>query len=251
MKGYKVPHFQVVLGGQWEENAGSYGLPIVAMPSKRVPDALDRITGYYLKNRQGDERFPQVRQAGRQGGDSQAARRPHAGPPRPRRRLRNFYSDWGDPRQYSIGDIGKGECAGEVVTQYEFETTAAERMVFEAQIALDEGNIQPAGETAYKAMIKAAKALVQLQYDDVTEEDPDEVVEEFKERFFDTELFFDPFAGPKFANFLFDAHESAGRAFDVDSAHHLIEEAQLFIEAVHSCYNRIRTQGVSQVAATA
>ena len=24
MKGYKVPHFQVVLGGQWEENAGSY-----------------------------------------------------------------------------------------------------------------------------------------------------------------------------------------------------------------------------------
>ena len=43
----------------------------------------------------------------------------------------DFYSDWADPRQYSIGDIGKGECAGEVVTQYEFEMTAAERMVFE------------------------------------------------------------------------------------------------------------------------
>jgi sulfite reductase (ferredoxin) len=26
--GYQVPHFQVVLGGKWEDNAGSYGLPI-------------------------------------------------------------------------------------------------------------------------------------------------------------------------------------------------------------------------------
>ena len=31
MRGFKVPHFQVVLGGKWEENAGAYGLPIVAI----------------------------------------------------------------------------------------------------------------------------------------------------------------------------------------------------------------------------
>ncbi|MEK6655467.1 MAG: hypothetical protein AABY92_10005, partial [Thermodesulfobacteriota bacterium] len=40
-----------------------------------------------------------------------------------------FYSDWGDPRQYSIGDIGIGECAGEVVSRYQFEMTSAERLV--------------------------------------------------------------------------------------------------------------------------
>jgi hypothetical protein len=28
---------------------------------------------------------------------------------------KSFYSDWGDPREYSIGDMGVGECAGEVV----------------------------------------------------------------------------------------------------------------------------------------
>ena len=42
--GYTVPHFQVVLGGQWTENAGSYGLAIGAVPSKRIPEAVDRIT---------------------------------------------------------------------------------------------------------------------------------------------------------------------------------------------------------------
>src|SRR5712692_6153887 len=37
--GYAVPHFQVVLGGEWEHNAGSYGLPVMAIPSKHIPEA--------------------------------------------------------------------------------------------------------------------------------------------------------------------------------------------------------------------
>ncbi len=245
LQGYKVPHFQVVLGGQWEENAGSYGLPIVAIPSKRIPDALDRITDLYLRMREKDERFPKfVKRIGktkiRELLDDLTQDPPsHDSDP-------EFYADWADPRQYSIGDIGKGECAGEVVTQYEFEMTAAERIVFGAQVHLEDENVQQAGQDAYQAMIKAAKALVQIQYDDVTEDDPDEVIDEFKERYYDTELFFDPFAGSKFADYLFDAHEENGRQFTADSAHHLIEEAQLFIEAVHSCYNRIRTEGLSE-----
>src|SRR5437660_1694800 len=35
--GFAVPHFQVVLGGQWEHNGGAYGVPIVAVPSKNIP----------------------------------------------------------------------------------------------------------------------------------------------------------------------------------------------------------------------
>lgn len=245
LEGFKVPHFQVVLGGQWEENAGSYGLPIVAVPSKRVPDALDRIADFYLSTREGTERFPKF--VGRIGKAKirqvliDLAENPPSHEAEP-----EFYSDWSDPRQYSIGDIGKGECAGEVVTQYQFEMTAAERINFEAQVLLEEGKPQEAAESAYRAMIKAAKGLVQIQFDDVTEEDPDEVVDEFKERFYDNQLIFDPFAGSKFADYLFAAHENADKQHDRDSAHYLIEESQLFIEAVHSCYNRIRTEGLEK-----
>jgi hypothetical protein len=42
VSGYAVPHFQVVLGGQWTNNAGSYGLPMVAIPSKNIPDLVER-----------------------------------------------------------------------------------------------------------------------------------------------------------------------------------------------------------------
>jgi len=243
INGFKVPHFQVVVGGQWEENAGSYGLPIVAIPSKRIPEAVDRLTEYYLANREQDERFSQfVKRVGkakiRQVLDDLTQDLPeHEADP-------SFFSDWGDPRQYSTGDIGRGECAGEVVTAYEFAMTASERMVFEAQLRLEDDNNQQAGEDAYAAMLKAAKALVQIKYDDVSD-DADEIVEEFEERFYDTEIFFDPFAGGKFAQYLFDAHKQAGAAFTSDSAHHTIEEAQLFIEAVHSCYNRMRGEAVA------
>ena len=243
INGYQVPHFQVVLGGQWEENAGSYGLPIVAIPSKRIPDALERITDFYLRMRQKDERFTKfVSRIGkapiRQVLDDLKGDAPeHDAAP-------SFYTDWPDPREYSTGDIGKGECAGEVVTAFQFAITDAERRVFESQLFLEAGNVQQAGAEAYGAMIKAAKDLVQLRYDDVSN-DPDEVIDEFRERYYDTKIFFDPYAGGKFANYLFSVHARAEAPFTAESAEQTIEEAQLFIEAVHSCYNRMRMESVS------
>jgi hypothetical protein len=56
-----------------------------------------------------------------------------------------------------------GECAGEVVSPIDFELTAAEREVFEAQIAFESGQIEKAAQTAYGAMLHAAKALVKGQ----------------------------------------------------------------------------------------
>lgn len=244
VNGFQVPHFQVVLGGQWEENGGSYGLPIMAVPSKRIPLALEKITDFYMRMRQKDERFPAfVKRVGkaqiRQVLEEAVQDLPEHDEDR------SFYSDWGDPREYSTGDIGKGECAGEVVTQYKFAMTDAERLVFDGQMHLDNGEVQRAGEDGYAAMLKAAKALVQFQYDDITD-DADEIIEEFKERYYDTKLIFDPFAGGKFANYLFSAYDNAGGTYTEDSARHVVEEAHLFIEAVHNCYNRMRMEAAQK-----
>ena len=55
--GYAVPHFQVVLGGEWENNAGSYGLPVMAVPSKNIPQVVTRLTDRYVADRKGGESF--------------------------------------------------------------------------------------------------------------------------------------------------------------------------------------------------
>src|SRR5579862_9325451 len=57
--GYTVPHFQVILGGQWQENAGSYGLAVGAVPAKNIPKVVDRIADRFLADRQSDESFQQ------------------------------------------------------------------------------------------------------------------------------------------------------------------------------------------------
>ena len=49
----------------------------------------------------------------------------------------SFYADWGDPRQFSIGDMAMGECAGEIVTATQFGFTLAESQAFEAQGPFD------------------------------------------------------------------------------------------------------------------
>ena len=48
-----------------------------------------------------------------------------------------LYSDWGDPREFTMGDMGMGECAGEVVSRLDFDLQAAERLCFEAQLKLE------------------------------------------------------------------------------------------------------------------
>ncbi|MGO8789831.1 MAG: nitrite/sulfite reductase [Terriglobia bacterium] len=241
MAGYAVPHFQVVLGGEWEHNAGSYGLPVVAVPSKNIPQVVTRLADRYVANRRSGESFKDfVKRIGKVEIKSlleDLTRLP------PDDTGRSFFSDWGDPREYSLGDMGVGECAGEVVSAVEFDLVAAEREVFGAQVSLEKGNFQQAARTAYLAMVHAAKALVKLEVQDIPD-DPDRIVQEFTTRFYDTQKFFDSFAGGKFAQYLFAAHASASQAATPDSARYLIDEAQLFIDASHACYNRLGTVSV-------
>jgi sulfite reductase beta subunit-like hemoprotein/uncharacterized protein (UPF0332 family) len=234
--GYAVPHFQVVLGGEWEHNAGSYGLPIVAIPSKNIPDVVTRLTERYVSARKKGERFRDfITRIGKAEVKNllEDLTRPPSDPGD-----RSFFRDWNDPREYTLGDMGVGECAGEVVSSIEFGLVAAERQVFEAQLALENGDVDLAWQTAYQSMLQAAKTLVKTESIDVSD-DAEEVVREFRTRFYETQKFFDPFAGGKFAHYLFAAHRDSAAPRTGERARYIIEEAQLFIEASHNCYNRM------------
>ena len=192
VNGRRVPHFQLVIGGQWKNNAGAYGLAIGAIPSKRVPEFTKRITAMFAKDRQPGENFQAfVNRIGKKTiramvEELQVLPSYEQDP--------SFYSDWADPREYTIEDMGEGECAGEVVPFVQMGLAAAEREIFEAQLLLDEGQLQPAADRAYSAMLQAARALARERNPNLGVQ-PDEVVADFRRFFFDTQLFFDPYAG--------------------------------------------------------
>ena len=237
IKGFKVPHFQVVLGGEWKNNGGSYGMAIGAVPSKRIPKSVTLITESFIKERLNfDESFQGY--VGRVGKKYMRSIIEGLMIVPSYEEDSSYYSDWGDPREFSLGDMGVGECAGEIVTREEFELQTAEREVFEAQLALEENNFRDANDKSYHAMLNAARALIRIENYDVPNS-PEIIVQEFKVRFFDTKRFFDKYAKGKFGRYLLQRFDEDEPKDIEDVARRYVEESQLFIEAAHSCYARI------------
>ena len=126
----------------------------------------------------------------------------------------SYYSDWGDPREYTIDDMGVGECAGEVVPFVEVGLAGSEREIFEAQVLLDDGNDQGRRVARLQRDAARRRARSRARRTRTSSAEPDEVVGEFRKHFYDTQLFFDPYAGGKFAQYLFRAHEEHGKRVD-------------------------------------
>jgi sulfite reductase (ferredoxin) len=238
---YKVPHFQVILGGSLDDNAANYGLAIGAVPSKRAPETVDRLLDLYASERQSDETFRAwVMRVGKKTikdrlQDLMVVPSHDEDP--------SFYVDWHDAREYSIGDIGVGECAGEVVSLTQFSLATAESKVFDASLVVDDGartdtEVADAARLAYSAILTAAQGLIKTRNPDIGA-DPDVVVAEFKARFVDTNLFFDRFVGASQWQYFQAAHDTRGATRTRDESRRRVEEAQLFIEAVHACYARL------------
>lgn len=245
---YRVPFFQVVLGGQWQENAGSYGSGIGSVPSKAIPDVLDAITKRYAAERTRGETFQSwVARVGKR--ELRELIRPFMDTP-PIHERPDYFSDWGDPRTFTLDDLGVGECAGEVVSLFEMEVTVAESEAFEAQVAISEGDYERADALAYRAMVLAARALLRSKLPNIGD-DPSEIVDAFRTHFYDTKLFFDRFAKGKFARYLFERHENGNENLNPDRATAVVEEAQLFIEAAHACDLRINGEAAEQPKAPA
>jgi sulfite reductase (ferredoxin) len=228
---YAVPHFQLVIGGQRKNNGEAYGLAVAAVPSKRVPEAIERLTQKFSKERQKDENFQSfVRRLGKVEIKNLlqdlTVIPAHDFDP-------DLYTDWADPREYTIADIGKGECAGEVVSPYEFSLTAAESKVFEAQVELEKQNLSGAVDLAYQSFIHSAEAVLRTRDREYTGK-ADQTVADFKKFFFDTGEFVKHVNNTQFAAYLFKAHDNRLPNANADEAHHRVEEAQLFLEAVHS-----------------
>jgi len=221
-----APVFQVVPGGTTNNNADRYGLAIGKVPAKRVPDTIRRLVEFYDREKQDNETFGDVVE--RVG----------------KARLKDEIADlaelptmeenddlYRDNRQTWVyhKSVGVGECAGEVVDQAEFMLNDADRLQFEATIALDEGRTQEAAEKAFQAQMKAADALLFTK--GLLISDKYDTVAEFRKLFYDAGTFSKPFA----ENFFRSAEESADEASA--AARSRVEEATLFIEAAQGVYS--------------
>lgn len=234
--GYTVPHFQLSLGGEFAHNGRTYGLAIGGFPSKAIPTVVDKLFRDFDTLRQTDESFTKYL-ARRGKKEILTSLKEYTAIPAYAEKP-EFYTDWGDVREFTLKDKGVGECAGEVVSLTDFGLKRADREYFEAQLLLDEDKHNEAAEKAFQAMLHAAQALCRF-YDSDTSDDPSLVYDRFKIKFYDTGLILDPFGGDRFVQYYFNAHEHPNEKFNADGARIRVEEARLFVEAARSAHVKL------------
>lgn len=231
VKGQRMPHFQLVVGGQWENNAGAVGLAIGAIPSKLAPQAVELLTRQFHEQREGDETFQQWSR--RVGKRELRARVQHLIDAAVSGADPSLFQDWGDPRSYSIGDMGTGECAGEVISPLEFGLVTGEQRVFEAQLALEASEPKGALEKAYRAMVDTARAVVLHAAPGQLLGDDNAVVQAFERQLHETGRF-----ERRFGVHLLRATPEADADVTLAAAQQRVEEAQMFLEAAHEYQSR-------------
>jgi len=149
----------------------------------------------------------------------------------------SLFQDWGDPRTYSIHDMGVGECAGEVISPLEFSLAASEQKIFEAQLALEAERMDDASTKARAAMLEAARGMIRHAAPLVRVDDDAAVITAFRKQVQDS----DRFAGlaNRFAFQLLRSSDAEASPSDRNAVHQRIGEAQAFLEAAYE----IQAQG--------
>ena len=231
MQGHIAPYYQVMLGGHDADNAGAYGLAAGKIHGQHIPQFIEHLTGRYLDEKTSDDETftsyierlgkPEIKSILKQYDEIPA----YEDDP-------SYYIDTGDTKEFKL-QKGVGECAGQLVALVSFKLEEADRLIYEAGVHLEQGEFDDSAERSFEAMIRAADGLLTtegMQYiDDET------TVREFRDRFYDTQIFFSAYA-----EHLFKAVDEKDTALDEEVTHRRVEEATLFIEQAHNVYGRMQ-----------
>jgi sulfite reductase (ferredoxin) len=224
---FTAPVVQVILGGTIEGNAAAYGMVTGKVPARYAPKVLDRLRSVYSAEKKDNETFTEF--VGRMGKARMKSEieefqlKPYDQDP-------EAYLDNRQTWEYHK-ETGVGECAGEVVDQAEFMLEEADRLVFEATIALDNSAYQEASDGALAATRRAADALLSTR--GLLLSDNYDCVAEFRKLFYETGQFHKPFA----ENF-FRAAQGNGHKVEPEESRRRVEEAALFLEQAQNVYSK-------------
>jgi sulfite reductase (ferredoxin) len=227
---HTAPVFQVVLGGTMQRNAASYGLAVGKVPSHNAVRAIEKLSKFYSAEKRGNETLGDVvERVGKARLKEELEELSHLPS---YEEAPEFYKDVRQPWEYSK-NVGVGECAGEMVDQAEFMLEDADRLNFEATLALEQRQFHEAARKAYDAQKKAADGLLSTK--GLLLSDKYDTVAEFRKFFYDgPSVFWKPFA----ENFLRSAVENVDE-LDAEQCRLRVEEATLFIEQAQTVYSQM------------
>jgi len=152
-----APVYELHLGGQVNGTPKIAQL-IVKVPAKNVPAAVQHLLDLYRQNRKDGELLP--------------AFIDRSGKVRLKEELipytilpsyqddKEFYFDWEGDEEFSVEDLGPGECAGGALEMIDNRILEAEQELYQARILVGKHQYAMAINKAYRAVVAGAKAIL-------------------------------------------------------------------------------------------
>lgn len=191
INGILVPHYEMMMGGRISEGEAVFGVPVIKIPAKNVPDAVQRTIASYKKEMFDGESFIEFfdRKGKSHFADLLA---PLKNLPSIEQAPRD-YTDFGDDEKFSLEDRGQGECAGAVTDMIQDHISAAERALFQGKLSLEKNLHADSVRSANRAVLFVAKGLLVTEGMDFSDEE--ETLEKFESLIVDAGIVPENFAG--------------------------------------------------------
>ncbi|MCA9473671.1 MAG: sulfurtransferase TusA family protein [Nitrospirales bacterium] len=152
-----APVYELHLGGQVNGTA-KIGQLIVKVPAKNVPAAIQHILDFYRQERKdGESLHAFITRVGKLKLKEELI--PHTLLPA-YEESPEYYIDWEADQEFSVEDLGPGECAGGALEMIDNRILEAEQELYHARILSEKHQYGIAINKAYRAVIAGAKAIL-------------------------------------------------------------------------------------------
>ncbi len=152
-----APVYELHLGGQVNGTAKIAQL-IVKIPAKNVPGAVQHLLDYYRQNRKGSESLPAfIDRTGKPTLKDELI--PYTILPTFQDNP-EYYFDWEGDEEFSVEDLGPGECAGGALEMIDNRILEAEQELYQSRLLAGKHQFAIAINKAYRAVVAGAKAIL-------------------------------------------------------------------------------------------
>ena len=152
-----APVYELHLGGQVNGTPKIAQL-IVKVPAKNVPDAIQHLLDLYRRTRKDGESLSAfITRAGKVTLKDELI--PYTILPS-YQDDKEFYFDWEGDEEFSVEDLGPGECAGGALEMIDNRILEAEQELYQSRILVGKHQYAMAINKAYRAVVAGAKAIL-------------------------------------------------------------------------------------------
>ena len=175
-----APVYELHLGGRVNGTA-EVGHMTIKLPAKNVPAAVSHLLDVYRRDRQaGESLHTFLKRAGKNALKEELIGHSilpsYAEDP-------SYYFDWEAEEEFSLEDLGPGECAGGAIEMIDNRILEAEQELYQARILAEKHQYAMAINKSYRAVVAGAKALLVTEgIDPNTDADTLEEFDQFADR---------------------------------------------------------------------